>query len=121
MRALIIKEPWASKVVSGEKTIELRSRKTTKVGQEIYIAKAGTKTLIGRVTIEKCVQLTIDDYLKLQDKHLAHLRLSEYNLQALFNNKKLYGWYLKDAVQFDKPIPYDHPQGAQMWVIIPEK
>ena len=41
--------------------------------------------------------------------------------KALFNNKNLYGWYLKDAVQFDKPIPYKHPQGAQMWVIIPEK
>jgi len=114
MRALIIKEPWASQVVSGKKTIELRSRKTTKVGQEIYIAKAGTKTLIGRVTIEKCVQLTVEDCINLQEKHLAAFR-------EFFHNKKIYGWYLKDAVQFDEPIPYNHPQGAQMWVIIPEK
>ena len=116
MRALIIKEPWASLVVSGKKTMELRSRKTTKVGQEIYIAKAGTKTLIGRVTIEKCVQLTVADYINLQGKHLARELYKNS-----FNNKKIYGWYLKDAVQFDKPIPYNHPQGAQMWVIIPEK
>ena len=54
------------------------------------------------------------DCINLQDKHLA-------DFQEFFHNKKIYGWYLKNAVQFDKPIPYNHPQGAQMWVIIPEK
>ena len=47
-RALILKEPWATLVVKGKKTIEIRTRPTTKIGQEIYIAKAGTKTLIGQ-------------------------------------------------------------------------
>ena len=78
MRALIIKEPWASKVVLGEKTMELRSRRTTKIGQEIYIAKAGTKTLIGRVTIEKCVQLTVNDYLWIKEVS-SNIMLFAYN------------------------------------------
>jgi predicted transcriptional regulator len=115
MRALIIKEPWASKVVSGEKTIELRTMQTTKVGQEIYIAKAGTKTLIGRVTIEKCVRLTLEDYMCLQDKHLAR----DFYIDK-FENKKIYGWYLINPVRFDKPIVYEHPRGAQIWVVIPD-
>ena len=114
MSALIIKEPWASKIVSGEKTIELRTKRTKKIGQEIYIAKAGTKTLIGRVTIEKCVQLTIDDYIKLQDKHLAPTFYKN-----AFKKKKIYGWYLKNPIQFDNPLPYKHPPGAQMWVVLP--
>ena len=115
MRALIIKDPWASQIVSGKKTIELRTKRTKKIGQEIYIAKAGTKTLIGRVTIEKCMQLTLDDYMNLMDKHLVGYGF------GIISEKKLYGWFLKDAVQFDNPIPYDHPQGAQMWVVIPKK
>ena len=115
MRALIIKEPWASKIVSGEKTIELRTRRTKKIGQEIYIAKAGTKTLIGRVTIEKCVRLTLEDYMNLEDKHLVGYG------SVYFTDEKLYGWYLINPVRFDKPIAYEHPRGAQIWVVIPDK
>ena len=115
-RALLIKEPWASKVVSGEKTIEIRTMQTKKIGQEIYIAQAGTKTLIGKATIVKCVQLTMKDYIQLQ--HQACLTRS--GLQQLFSTKRIYGWYLKDAMKFDKPIPYDHPRGAQVWIKIPK-
>ena len=107
MTALIVKEPWATMIVTGKKTIELRTRRTTKIGEEIYIAKAGTKTLIGKVTIQKCSSLTKDEYHLLKDKHKA---------AGIYANRQIYGWFLSNPVQFQQPIPYRHPQGAQMWV-----
>ena len=111
-RALILKEPWASKVVSGEKTIELRTMKTNKIGEEIYIAKAGTKTLIGKVTIDKCLLLSQEEFKALESYHMAG------TYAATLNGKKIYGWFLKNAIAFENPIPYSHPQGAQIWVVL---
>ena len=113
--ALVVKDPWASKIVAGEKTIELRTRKTRKVGEKIYIAKAGTKTLIGCATIEKCVLMTIPLFEETINQHCTS-RCYYDKIHA--KNKKLYGWFLQDILKFDTLIPYDHPQGAQMWVKI---
>lgn len=113
-RALILKEPWATLVVKGKKTIEIRTRPTTKIGQEIYIAKAGTKTLIGKVTITDCRLLTSEEFQSLAPQHHA----LNYSFPP---NKNIYGWYLKNAYHFPQPVPYNHPQGAQIWVKIPNQ
>ena len=107
MNALIVKEPWATMLVMGEKTLELRTTRTKKIGQEIYIAKAGTKTLIGKVTIESCQLLTDQEYHLLADKHKA---------LGVYPHRQVYGWFLTDAIPFEKPLPYTHPRGAQIWV-----
>ena len=107
MNALIVKEPWATMITTGEKTIELRTMRTKKIGHEIYIAKAGTKTLIGKVTIEKCRPLTKEEYRLLDDKHKA---------KGIYKHRHVYGWFLVNPIQFEKPIPYIHPRGAQIWV-----
>ena len=108
-RALILKDPYASLVVSGEKTLEIRNMRTKKIGKEIYIAKSGTKTLIGKVTIDKCKLLSVDEF-----NNLAHL----HHALDYQHGKNIYGWFLKNAVKFDKPVPYNHPHGAQTWVIL---
>jgi len=109
--ALLVKEPWASLIISGVKTLEIRSMRTGKIGKEIYIAKAGSKTLIGKVIIDKCVELSANQFNSLS--HLHHA--ADYKTK-----KKIWGWYLRDAVRFEEPIPYEHPQGAQIWVKIPD-
>ena len=118
-RALIIKSPWADWVVLGSKTIEIRTFRTNKVGKEIYIAKSGTKSLIGKVTIDKCVQLTLNDYINLKNKHLAYTFITDRGWhEELFNNKKIYAWFLINPIAFKDPISYNHPIGAQVWVKI---
>lgn len=109
--ALVVKEPWATLIITGEKTLEIRNMRTKKIGEEIYIAKAGSKTLIGKVIIEKCSELSANQFNSLS--HLHHA--SDYKTK-----KKIWGWYLRDAVRFDSPVPYEHPQGAQIWVKIPD-
>ena len=107
--ALLIKPPWATMVVRGHKTIELRTSRTHKIGHEIYIAKSGSKTLIGKVTITDCRPLTPQQILQLAPQHHA----LDYKPPP---NKTIYGWFLSNPVAFAEPIPYPHPQGAQRWV-----
>jgi hypothetical protein len=107
MTALVVKEPWATMIVTGEKTIELRTTRTKKIGQEIYIAKAGTKTLIGKVTIEKCCPLT---------KEECHLFVDKHKAEGIYPHRQIYGWFLINPILFEKSIPYIHPRGAQSWV-----
>jgi len=107
MNALIVKEPWATMIVTGEKTLELRTMRTKKIGKEIYIAKAGTKTLIGKVTIENCRPLTNDECHLFEYKHKA---------KGIYPNRTVYGWFLTNPIQFHHPISYIHPRGAQIWV-----
>jgi predicted transcriptional regulator len=110
MTALLVKEPWATMIVNGDKTIEIRTRRTKKINQEIFIAKSGSKTLIGKVTIVKCAPLTPELFDSLSEQHKAG---------DIYPGKKIYGWFLSNPIKFDEPIPYTHPHGAQMWVNIP--
>ena len=111
-RALILKDPWASLIISGQKTLEIRTMKTKKIGEEIYIAKAGSKTLIGKVTIDKCIPLSDKECNTLVDQHHATKYLDQ------IKNKRKYGWFLKNPIAFETPIPYPHPPGAQIWVVL---
>ena len=79
MRALVVKEPWATLIITGEKTLEIRNMRTKKIGEEIYIAKAGSKTLIGKVIIDKCEELSSDKF-----NSLVHI----YTTQSIIRPKK---------------------------------
>ena len=60
--ALLLKKNFAEGVVEGRLIGDVRKMKcTSKVGKTVFIAKAGTKTLIGQVTVESCTKLTYDD------------------------------------------------------------
>ena len=105
-----MKAEMADKVVMGELTTEVRRMKcTSKVGSTIYIAKCGTKTLIGTVTVQSCTQLSYDE----AKEHPA------INMCRPFDPKHVkprFEWLFSNPVKFDEPIPYDHPKGAQIWV-----
>ena len=50
----------------------------------------------------------------LSKKELTKLK-SKHRVEQIPSNYK-YGWVFKDVEVLDEPIPYDHPQGAQIWV-----
>ena len=65
MTALMVKAGIADKIVAGTLTSEFRKYKCeSKVGQTIYIAKCGTKTLIGKVTVSKCNVVPFEEFIK---------------------------------------------------------
>lgn len=115
MSALVVAEPQASKVVSGEKTLELRSTRSRKVGSTIAIIAKGTGTVIGTARIAGVIgPMTADELDGLRHRHMAPAELVAAHPGWRF------GWELDDAVRFTKPIPYSHPNGAQSFVTLTE-
>ena len=93
MRALIVKDPWATDIVKGYKTIENRTRPTN-IKERIGIIKSGSKTVIGEVDLVDCKV----------DGNTNHF------------GRWIYAWILKNPLEYKQPKPYNHPRGAQIWV-----
>ena len=89
MKALSIKEPWASLIIDGKKTIELRTWRTNYRGL-IMIHRSGKNSgMIGLAEIMDIIEIeSLDHFRLLRDKHHA---------PDEFYKEKLYGWILENA------------------------
>lgn len=113
MKALTIKEPWASLIINKYKTYEFRSWKTKYRGKilihagltieknelkyfEDYNLNYQCGYIIGEATITDCIQVT-----KEFDKKLLKLNNKVYKN----NHENQYAWKLEDIVKYEKPIP----------------
>lgn len=94
-RALIVKDPYATQIVRGDKDKEYRTRRTNIRGR-VGIIKAGTKRIIGEVDIIACIFDNLSPNL-YRDNYI---------------------WCLSNPGEYKKPKPYHHPRGAQIWVCI---
>lgn len=112
---LIIKEPYASMIVNGEKKWEIRTRKTKKRG-EIYIITNGK--IIGKAKIRDVKgPFTVEELAKHENKH----KVKKEILEKYAKKRKLYAWILEEPVKFNTPIKIKTPRGAIVWVKINKK
>lgn len=108
MKALIIKEPWIDYILEGKKTWEIRGCKTNIRGK-IELIQSGSGLVVGSCNIIDCKELTLKEYSNNVDKHnILEIKTLPY--------KRTYAWVISDAMRFDKPRKYKHPQGAIIWV-----
>lgn len=114
MHALIIAQPHIERILAGEKHWEMRSINTAKRGRVGLIEK-GTKRVVGVVTLTDSLgPLTPEELLANRAQH----RLSEETLADPKAAKWNRAWVLEDAKRLAKPVPYDHPSGAVIWVAL---
>ena len=109
MDGLIIKEKWLRLILSGLKSWEIRGSRTKKRGT-IYLIQSGSSHIMGQVDIVDCIELTKERYEKNRGKHCIEAGWESLPYSAP------YAWVLENCVQYQKPIPYKHPQGAVIWV-----
>ena len=105
---MIVKPFWADKLLSGEKSMEIRGQSClSKVNQTIYISKSGTQKVYGSIVIDRCVgPLSDEEFDSFHEMH--KVSTSPY--------KKTYGWICSNPVLFDTPISYIHKKGAIIWL-----
>ena len=109
---LVIDEPYISQILSGEKTWEMRSSRTGK-RQVIGLIKKSTKHVFGTAELYACEgPLSYEQLMETTNKH----GIPANKVEEGFLSKWNYAWKLRNVVEFDKPIPYDHPSGAVTWV-----
>jgi len=108
-RALIVKKPWIDLILSGQKTWEMRSR-PTKIRGRIGLIEQGTGLIVGECDLVHSQILALD---KLEcDTYRCFHGVEDLTLLE----KWRFPWELKNAKQYEKPIPYKHPRGAVIWV-----
>jgi ASCH domain-containing protein len=116
MLGLVIRDPWLSKIIRGEKTWELRSQNTNIRGR-IGLIKGGSKKIFGTAKLVNCVLLTKKEAYRHYDKH----RVPKPDLfEFMMGKRAIYAWVLSDVKVFEEPIPYVHNSGAVIWVRIPD-
>jgi hypothetical protein len=116
-RLLVVAEPWATLLVDGEKTWELRTT-STKIRGLIGVAAKSSGTIIGAVDlVDVHGPFTSTEIAPYEHFH----RVPASSTSTYSGPKGLYGWEVTSAVRFDPPIPYGHPQGAIIWVLLDPK
>ncbi|MEY4723480.1 MAG: hypothetical protein RLZZ324_993 [Candidatus Parcubacteria bacterium] len=113
MKALIIQEPWIGKILAGEKTWEIRRRKTNIRGR-IGLIRSKSGLILGTANLVDCIPAPHALLARNMTKHRCTMEM----LRAY--GETLYAWVLEDRKPFATPVPYDHPQGAVIWVTVPK-
>lgn len=106
-KALIIKKKWLDKILSGEKTWEMRSRRTRYRGK-IGLIESGSGLIVGEARLVSCSPFPIKPNLDHIDKHQIE------DIELL--KKWCYAWELAEIKKYNEPTPYIHPRGAVVWV-----
>jgi len=109
MDGLIIKKKWLDLILDGDKEIEIRGHNTKKRGV-IALIESGTGMIKGEVELFNSTPFSE----KIQGLYSMHW-LTDHQIHHL-GYKNPHAWWMEFPVKYENPIPYDHPQGAVMWV-----
>lgn len=114
MKGLIIDEPWISKILCGEKVWEMRTTATAVRGR-IALIRKGSGTVVGTANLVDSIgPLDAIACRAHRDKHGIPPAQDEALLR--WNH----AWVLENARPLVCPVPYDHPNGAVIWVKLTE-
>lgn len=114
--ALVIKEHWLNKIFDANdpKDWEIRGCRTNKRGR-IFLAQSGTGMIVGETNLVDCIELDEVDF-KVNE---THHKISENIHHNKLPYPSTFAWVLQNTIKYEKPIPYEHHQGAVIWVKIP--
>jgi hypothetical protein len=116
-RGLIVRDPYASQILSGEKIWEIRGR-PTQIRGPVVILKSGTGRAFGIANLVRVLgPLEIEDL-----EHAPELPKSEREEIARggLPYPKTYVYVFTNPKWFERPVPYRHSNGAVTWVRLPD-
>lgn len=116
MKGLIIKKQYLDLILSGEKTWEMRSTQT-KIRGRIALIESGSGMIMGEVDLVDSFEPSAGSCDRQLTRKQHCLERHERHLM----DKWKYAWVLKGAVRYAEPKPYQHPQGAVIWVNLTKK
>ena len=130
MKALTIKQPWASLIINGHKTYELRSWKTTYRGKIlIHTSKQEEKKEIKRFEnynldyINSAIigEAEITDCIKIDEAFYEKLNKLNKEIYKIDNYENLYAWKLENIKKYEVPIYTKGKLGLWNYKITEEK
>ena len=113
LRALLIRHPHIDSILQGKKTWEIRGAKTL-VRETIGLIASGSGTVIGVCDLVDCLgPLTAELFRKNAEK--AGMRPRDAKLGYY---RQTYAWVLEKPRLLERPVQYQHPLGAVIWVTL---
>jgi hypothetical protein len=110
-RSLVVREPWASYIVQGRKTWEIRRYPTRVRGRIGIVSQRG---LIGAVRLTRVLgPFTVEELLEEIERHLA----PEAFLREYAQERPLWAWELEQAEEFAEPYEVERAGGPRIWVV----
>ena len=112
-RALKIHKKWVSKILSGTKTWEIRSRRVKPM--HVALAATGDNLLFGDVEIVACHSLEPTELQQHFGKHQIEVNeLKEFTSRY----KQIFAWELKSVRAYVEPVAFCNPKGAVVFVVL---
>jgi hypothetical protein len=116
-RGLIVRDPFASQILDGDKVWEIRGR-PTQIRGPVVIVKSGTGRAFGTVNLVRVLgPLELDDLVNAPE--LPKSEREEVRRNGL-PYPNTYAYILSNPKRFERPIPYRHRSGAVTWVRLPD-
>lgn len=110
MKGLVIDEPWISKILRDDKVWEMRTTAISLRGR-IALIRKGTGEVVGVAELVDSIgPLDAIACRAHRDKH--GIPSSKDDALLRWNH----AWVLNDAKPLLRPVAYDHPNGADIWV-----
>jgi hypothetical protein len=118
MKAIVIDEPWIGMILSGRKTWEMRKTACHHRGTIALIRKGGgTVVGVAEVIASRPPLASLADYAAAEDRH----GIPPDRQARAFEDGWRTPWVLRGARPLARPVSYDHPSGAVIWVNLGEE
>ena len=111
-RGLLVREPWISLILSGEKIWEMRSRRT-RIKGNIALIRQGSGHICATANLLGSLEKIEKD--QFEKKWFYH-RIPHDQTSRCVERGWLFPWVLSDVVMSYVLIPYNHKRGAVTWV-----
>ena len=112
MKALIVRQPWIDKILSGAKVWELRGSRTQTRGP-IALIQGGSGTVVGVCEVVGVKgPLSVSELRRTASRH----RVLTAILNAGLRYRKTYAWIVRGARRLRAPVRYRHPSGGVICV-----
>ncbi|TWI56456.1 ASCH domain-containing protein [Bradyrhizobium huanghuaihaiense] len=117
MKAIVVREPYASLILRGEKTWEMRKAACHYRGVVAVISK-GSGTVVGTAEIVDSLSSidSLEEYAQAEPKH----RVPQNLQRQAFSDGWRTPWVLLNGRRLTTPVLYKHPSGAVIWVNLSE-
>lgn len=115
MKGLVIDEPWIGLILRGDKTWEMRSTSTSTRGRIALIRKGSGKVVGLAELVESMGPLDSIAWRAHRDMHCIPPELDHAQ------QRWPHAWVLHGATPLARPVPYEHPSGAVIWVNLPDE
>jgi len=109
---LLVREPFAGRILAGLKTWEIRRYSTARRGRIGIVTDRG---LIGTVLLHDVLgPFSVAQLAGHVDKHRAPLSL----LADYAAGKRLYAWVMRQPVRFAEPVRIRRRRGPMVWIAL---